>query len=60
MSPKNLPPPTDDDPATQIFDEAGDSPDAAPATVSDTGESKLKMIMGLLKRCLGVKDIAAM
>ncbi|KZT33032.1 hypothetical protein SISSUDRAFT_1027985 [Sistotremastrum suecicum HHB10207 ss-3] len=43
-----------------------DDPDApgAPISVPDSGESgeggKLKMIIGLLKRSLGVKDIAAM
>ncbi|KAG8733022.1 hypothetical protein FRC10_000474 [Ceratobasidium sp. 414] len=30
----------------------------APETVADTGEGKLKMIVGLIKKCLGVKDIA--
>ncbi|THH30565.1 hypothetical protein EUX98_g3621 [Antrodiella citrinella] len=42
-------------------DEAAiDQPISVPET-SDTGESgKLKMIVQLLKRCLGVKDIAAM
>ena len=54
----NLPPPSDDDPATQVFDVDADVPAAA---VPDSGEgSKLKLIVGLLKRCLGVKDIAAM
>ncbi|KAG8760999.1 hypothetical protein FRC12_009470 [Ceratobasidium sp. 428] len=32
----------------------------APETVADTGEGKLKMIVGLIKKCLGVKDIATM
>ncbi|KAG9090602.1 hypothetical protein FRC06_000956 [Ceratobasidium sp. 370] len=32
----------------------------APETVADTGEGKLKMIIGLIKKCLGVKDIATM
>ncbi|QRV96260.1 oxysterol binding protein [Ceratobasidium sp. AG-Ba] len=31
-----------------------------PETVADTGEGKLKMIVGLIKKCLGVKDIATM
>ncbi|KAF8516790.1 hypothetical protein JB92DRAFT_2715022 [Gautieria morchelliformis] len=58
MTSKNLPPPSDDDPATQVFDV---DPDAPAAAVPDSGEgSKLKMIVSLLKRCLGVKDIAAM
>lgn len=57
MTSKNLPPPSDDDPETQVYD-VEDSPAAA---VPDSGEGgKLKMIVGLLKRCLGVKDIAAM
>ncbi|KAG9125432.1 hypothetical protein FRC07_007626, partial [Ceratobasidium sp. 392] len=30
----------------------------APEAVADTGEGKLKMIVGLIKKCLGVKDIA--
>lgn len=55
---KNLPPPSDDDPSSQVFDDDADAP---ATTVADSGEgSKLKMIVGLLKRCLGVKDIAAM
>jgi oxysterol-binding protein-related protein 9/10/11 len=58
MTSKNLPPPSDDDPATQVFDVDQDTPAAA---VPDSGEGgKLKMIVSLLKRCLGVKDIAAM
>lgn len=58
MTSKNLPPPSDDDPETQVYDVEADSPAAA---VPDSGEGgKLKMIVGLLKRCLGVKDIAAM
>ncbi|KAF8588211.1 hypothetical protein K439DRAFT_1385073 [Ramaria rubella] len=53
----NLPPPSDDDPATQVFDTDTETAAAVP----DSGEGgKLKMIVGLLKRCLGVKDIAAM
>jgi hypothetical protein len=28
--------------------------------VADSGEGKLKMIVGLVKKCLGVKDIATM
>ncbi|KAB5591213.1 oxysterol-binding protein (Orp8) [Ceratobasidium theobromae] len=32
----------------------------APESVPDSGEGKLKMIVGLVKKCLGVKDIATM
>jgi hypothetical protein len=28
--------------------------------IADSGEGKLKMIVGLVKKCLGVKDIATM
>ncbi|CAE6512633.1 unnamed protein product [Rhizoctonia solani] len=35
------------------------APDAA-EPVADSGEGKLKMIVGLVKKCLGVKDIATM
>jgi len=57
---KTLPPPSDDDPNSQVYDT---QPNAAVAIAdsADTGEGgKLKMIVQLVKRCLGVKDIAAM
>lgn len=54
MSKDALPPPSDDDATTQVFD-AGQGAEAAS---SETG--KLKMIVDLLKRSLGVKDLAAM
>jgi hypothetical protein len=45
-------------------DVPGDASGSAPETVpdpADTGEGgKLKMIMQLLRKCFGVKDIAAM
>ncbi|KIJ29302.1 hypothetical protein M422DRAFT_188714 [Sphaerobolus stellatus SS14] len=56
MSSKN-PEPTHGEPDTEEYE---DNPEVAATAVADTGESKLKMIMGLLKKCLGVKDIAAM
>ncbi|KAL1407285.1 hypothetical protein Q8F55_006706 [Vanrija albida] len=54
--PKNIP--TDDDPVPQQFtDDSG-----APATLPDVGsggeESKMKILLGLLKRLVGVKDVA--
>ena len=42
-------------------EEAADAQAAAIAVPEDTGEGgKLKMIVQLVKKCLGVKDIAAM
>lgn len=32
----------------------------APESVAESGEGKLKMIVSLIKKCLGVKDIATM
>ncbi|KAG8955057.1 hypothetical protein FRC03_011290 [Tulasnella sp. 419] len=52
-----LPPPSDDNPSTQI--DEGQAAVAVPETDSSEG-GKLKMIISLVKRCLGVKDIAAM
>lgn len=54
---KTAPLPTDDDATTQVYDvdsAVGGNESAA----SETG--KLKMIVDLLKRSLGVKDLAAM
>lgn len=31
-----------------------------PESVAESGEGKLKMIVSLIKKCLGVKDIATM
>ncbi|KAF8520934.1 hypothetical protein BU17DRAFT_75541 [Hysterangium stoloniferum] len=46
-----------DDPDSQTFETEGLE---AAATIPDSGEGgKLKMLVSLLKRCLGVKDIAA-
>ncbi|ODO06215.1 hypothetical protein L198_01447 [Cryptococcus wingfieldii CBS 7118] len=49
--------PTDDDPTQQFTDESG-----APATLPEIGnggeESKLKVLMGLMKKLIGVKDVA--
>lgn len=60
---KGLPPPSDDDPASQQFENGDADPSKAAVAISesDTSEGgKLKMIVQLVKRCLGVKDIAAM
>lgn len=60
---KGLPPPSDDDPASQQLanGDADPSKVAVAISESDTSEGgKLKMIVQLVKRCLGVKDIAAM
>ena len=55
--------------ADLVADNAADNevtypePDETAIQVQDTGESeggKLKMIVTLLKKCLGVKDLAAM
>ncbi|KAG9006917.1 hypothetical protein FRB90_009645, partial [Tulasnella sp. 427] len=56
---KGLPPPSDDD---QLQNGEADPSNAAVAiSETDTSEGgKLKMIVQLVKRCLGVKDIAAM
>ncbi|KAG8940686.1 hypothetical protein FRC00_012861, partial [Tulasnella sp. 408] len=59
---KGLPPPSDDDPASQQFENGDADPSKAAVAISesDTSEGgKLKMIVQLVKRCLGVKDIAA-
>lgn len=41
-----------------------DDHDAPPVTVADSGDhgegGKVKMIVSLVKKCLGVKDIASM
>ncbi|KAF9815795.1 hypothetical protein IEO21_04379 [Rhodonia placenta] len=53
-----MPPPDNDD--TQLEDDAASQPISVPDS-GDAGESgKLKMIISLLKKCLGVKDIASM
>lgn len=54
-------PPSDDNhPTTEVYDDETNDPIAA-QSVPDNGEGgKLKTIMSLLKKCLGVKDIAAM
>ncbi|KAG8897225.1 hypothetical protein FRB99_008355 [Tulasnella sp. 403] len=58
---KTLPPPSDDDPTTQMFEPNGNAETAVAIPESDSSEGgKLKMIIQLVKRCLGVKDIAAM
>lgn len=60
---KGLPPPSDDDPASQQLENGDADPAKAAVAISesDTSEGgKLKMIVQLVKRCLGVKDIAAM
>ncbi|GJJ10614.1 hypothetical protein Clacol_004841 [Clathrus columnatus] len=56
------PSPIDDDSASQIYDdETPEAMETQAEVVPDSGEGgKLKMIMSLLKKCLGVKDIAAM
>lgn len=52
-------PPVDTD-ETQIDDDVISQPISVPDS-GDAGESgKLKMIIQLLKKCLGVKDIASM
>lgn len=61
MAPDNAdnlpPPPSDDDVTVDPLIQEG----AAPATVQDEGEGgRMKMIVQLIKRSLGVKDIAAM
>jgi hypothetical protein len=58
-------PPSDDDPTTETFDDDANadaqSPTATLADEPDAGEGgKLKMIIQIVKRSLGVKDLAAM
>lgn len=60
MAQKDLPPPSDDDPSTQQFDDTAGSSAVAIAETDASEGGKLKMIVQLVKRCLGVKDIAAM
>lgn len=51
---------TKPNPTTVVDDEAPGPPISVPDS-GDTGEGgKLKMIVQLVKKCLGVKDIAAM
>lgn len=51
---------TSDD-SHQNGDAASDAAEVAVIPESDSGEGgKMKMIVQLVKRCLGVKDIAAM
>ncbi|PCH44808.1 hypothetical protein WOLCODRAFT_105705 [Wolfiporia cocos MD-104 SS10] len=51
-------------PPTDFADNQIDDENSQPISVPDTGDSgesgKLKMIVSLLKKCLGVKDIASM
>lgn len=57
---KVLPPPSDDDPVLDPIIAEDDAPISVPDS-TDNGESgRLKTIVQLVKRCLGVKDIAAM
>ena len=55
----SIPKDDDDVPQPPLDDEAGET-----TLVQDTGETseggKIKMIVQLLKRCLGVKDLAAL
>lgn len=50
--------------ATPAVDVADDDAPGPPISVPDTGDTgeggKIKMIVQLVKKCLGVKDIAAM
>ena len=51
-------------PKESTADTVDDDVNAPPLSVPDTGDAgeggKLKMIVQLLKKCLGVKDIATM
>ncbi|KAF8632176.1 hypothetical protein AX17_004916 [Amanita inopinata Kibby_2008] len=52
--------PSTNDPTTMIDEDVSSPPISVPES-ADTGEGgKLKMIVQLVKKCLGVKDIAAM
>lgn len=52
---------TDTDDTASVVDEDAPGPAISVPDSGDTGEGgKLKMIVQLVKKCLGVKDIAAM
>lgn len=53
-----LPPPSDDDVVPDPL--VQDNPISVPESSDGSEGGKLKMIVQLVKRCLGVKDIAAM
>ncbi|KAI0075964.1 hypothetical protein K474DRAFT_1663609 [Panus rudis PR-1116 ss-1] len=59
MAPPNEPSKQDDATNANVEDETTTQPVTVP-DAGDTGEGKLKMIVQLVKKCLGVKDIASM